>query len=290
MAEHKRKNHIPFRLNILFVGVFILFSILILRLGYIQIVQGDSYERMLTNEEEQTANVEAPRGIMYDRNNYVLVDNDLQLALTYTNTPNNDRERYEIAHDLVEFLEIEEDDIESVNPREWKDYFLYTASIEPTGDDDEAGPLRDYVANIVSDDEASELEDDEIYQLQLDRLDDEEIMNSYSESEQQAVVIWAEMLSGYNHSPNRIATGLGEEDAHRLAEMLHHMPGTDLMRDAERIYLMANSSPNFSAASVPFRRNLLVGMLGGGTNVVIKSAFRILRINTRKCFGARRQS
>ncbi|GAK05721.1 cell division protein FtsI [Geomicrobium sp. JCM 19037] len=264
MAEHKRKNHIPFRLNILFVGVFILFSILILRLGYIQIVQGDSYERMLTNEEEQTVNVEAPRGIMFDRNNYVLVDNDLQLALTYTNTPNNDRERYEIAHGLVEYLEIEEDDIESVNPREWKDYFLYTASIEPTGDDDEDGPLREYVANIVTDDEASELEDDEIYQLQLDRLNDEDIMNSYSESEQQAVVIWAEMLSGYNHSPNRIATGLDEEQAHRLAEMLHHMPGTDLMRDAERIYPYGEQFTEFfgSIGSIP--SELISGYVGRG--------------------------
>ncbi|GAK03391.1 cell division protein FtsI [Geomicrobium sp. JCM 19037] len=74
MVRERRKNHIPFRLNVLFFGVFILFSVLILRLGYIQIVQGESYDLMLSSQEEQTANVDAPRGLMVDRYNNVVVD------------------------------------------------------------------------------------------------------------------------------------------------------------------------------------------------------------------------
>ncbi|GAK14660.1 penicillin-binding protein 2 [Geomicrobium sp. JCM 19039] len=230
MVRERRKNHIPFRLNVLFFGVFILFSVLILRLGYIQIVQGESYDLMLSSQEEQTANVDAPRGLMVDRYNNVVVDNDLQLSLTYTNTPNNDLERYEIAHELIHYLNIEDDDIESVNAREWKDYLLYKATIEESGD------LQDRVDSLVTSEEANELEDDEFYQLQLDRLDENEIMESFDRNEQEAVVIWAEMLSGYNYSPNRIARGLTQEEAHQMAEILHDLPGTDIMRDAERIY------------------------------------------------------
>lgn len=139
MGQPKRKNHIPYRLNVLFFGVFVLFSILILRLGYVQIVQGDSYDLMLSQEEEQTATVDAPRGIMFDRNNYVLVDNDMQLSLTYTNRPGNEQERYEIAHQLVNYLEVDEEDVEEINDREWQDYFLYEASIEEREEDGTLG-------------------------------------------------------------------------------------------------------------------------------------------------------
>ncbi|GAK06475.1 penicillin-binding protein 2 [Geomicrobium sp. JCM 19038] len=258
MVNDRRKNHIPFRLNVLFFGVFILFSVLILRLGYIQIVEGESYDLMLSQQEEQTANVDAPRGLMIDRYDNVVVDNDLQLSLTYTNTPRNDLERYEIAHQLVDYLNIEDEQIESVNAREWKDYYLYKGSME------EDGPISTHVSSLTTDGEANELDDDEFYQLQLNRLDEEEIADSFSYEEQQAVVIWAEMLSGYNYSPNRIARNLSEEEAHRLGEVLHDMPGTDILRDSERIYPYGNSFRRLFGGTGSIPAEQLDGYVGRG--------------------------
>ena len=43
--EKRRKSHVPFRVNLLFLTVFALFSVLILRLGLVQIVYGENYER-----------------------------------------------------------------------------------------------------------------------------------------------------------------------------------------------------------------------------------------------------
>ncbi|MER1973629.1 MAG: hypothetical protein ABS880_07660, partial [Psychrobacter alimentarius] len=40
----KKRSHIPFRLNLLFFVVFLLFATLILRLGYLQIVKGEEFE------------------------------------------------------------------------------------------------------------------------------------------------------------------------------------------------------------------------------------------------------
>ena len=40
----KKKSHIPFRLNLLFFIVFLLFASLIVRLGYLQIVKGEEFE------------------------------------------------------------------------------------------------------------------------------------------------------------------------------------------------------------------------------------------------------
>ncbi|GAK07910.1 LOW QUALITY PROTEIN: cell division protein FtsI [Geomicrobium sp. JCM 19038] len=262
MGQPKRKNHIPYRLNVLFFGVFVLFSILILRLGYVQIVQGDSYDLMLSQEEEQTATVDAPRGIMFDRNNYVLVDNDMQLSLTYTNRPGNEQERYEIAHQLVNYLEVDEEDVEEINDREWQDYFLYEASIEEREED---GTLADGSICRTRDERRDFYRRPKSkYLYKTTSLRCEEIRESYSLEEQQAVVIWREMLSGYNHSPNRIARGLSEEQAHHIGEVLHTMPGTDLMRDAERVYPYGEQFASFfgSVGSIP--AELVDGYLGKG--------------------------
>ncbi|AXF54725.1 peptidoglycan D,D-transpeptidase FtsI family protein [Salicibibacter kimchii] len=251
MAKEKRKNHIPLRLNILFFAVFILFSILILRLGYIQIVQGEEYEEMVNNDGERTANVDAPRGLMFDRNGNTVVDNELQLTLTYTNRPGNDEERLEIAERLTNFLDIGEEAIDDINEREWQDYWLQTR-------DEEADEL-------VSDEEEAQLEeDDDIYELQLERLPEEQVIEDLSEEEQETVAIWTEMMSGYNYSPHRIARGIDERTAHAVSELMHELPGIDVMRDSVRMYPYGDSFPTLFGGTGQIHSNDLERYLGQG--------------------------
>ena len=82
--KKKKKTHVPFRLNVLFFLVFVLFSVLILRLGVVQIVYGDDYRREVQRTEEVTVNNSVPRGKMYDRNYQLMVDNQPLDAITYT--------------------------------------------------------------------------------------------------------------------------------------------------------------------------------------------------------------
>lgn len=260
MAKEKRKNHIPLRLNILFFAVFILFSILILRLGYIQIVQGEEYEAMVNNEGEQTANVDAPRGLMVDRNGNTVVDNELQLTLTYTNRPGNEDEMLEVANRLTDFLDIDEDDVDDINEREWQDYWLQTR-------EDEADQL-------VNEEEEADLEDDEVYQLQLDRLPEEEVMDDIDEGERETVAIWTEMMGGYNYSPHRIVRGIDEETAHALSELTHELPGIDVMRDSVRMYPYGDSFPSFFGGTGQVPEEELDRYLGEGyerTDIVGRS-------------------
>ncbi|QDI89820.1 penicillin-binding protein 2 [Salicibibacter halophilus] len=260
MAKEKRKNHIPLRLNILFFAVFILFSILILRLGYIQIVQGEEYEAMVNNEGEQTANVDAPRGLMVDRNGNTVVDNELQLTLTYTNRPGNEDEMLEVANRLTDFLDIDEDDVDDINEREWQDYWLQTR-------EDEADQL-------VNEEEEADLEDDEVYQLQLDRLPEEEVMDDIDEGERETVAIWTEMMGGYNYSPHRVVRGIDEETAHALSELTHELPGIDVMRDSVRMYPYGDSFPSFFGGTGQVPEEELDRYLGEGyerTDIVGRS-------------------
>ena len=58
-----------------FFAVFMLFSMLILRLGIVQIVYGEDFKREIERTEDVTVNNPVPRGKMYDRNMKTIVDN-----------------------------------------------------------------------------------------------------------------------------------------------------------------------------------------------------------------------
>ena len=83
-VKAKQRANLSFRMNVLFFSIFMLFSILILRLGYMQIVKGNDYVRALQQTEEITVNTSVPRGRIYDRQGRVLVDNKPKNAITYT--------------------------------------------------------------------------------------------------------------------------------------------------------------------------------------------------------------
>ena len=62
------------RINFVFGFIVLIFAILVLRLGYLQIAQGSHYKQLIKNDENITVNESVPRGIL-DRNGKVLVDN-----------------------------------------------------------------------------------------------------------------------------------------------------------------------------------------------------------------------
>ncbi|MFB5662059.1 penicillin-binding transpeptidase domain-containing protein [Alteribacillus sp. HJP-4] len=239
------KNYLPIRLNLLFFAVFILFSALILRLGFIQIVQGDDFERDLEESSTEAPRIDAPRGLMYDRNGELVVDNALVLSLTYTNEPGvSEEERIEIAQELSNYVEIGEDEIEDITERDLQDYWLTTR-------EEQAEELTDQ-----EDLERAEEHEIELYDIQLERIT-EEMLEDISDEELTTVAIWREMISGYNHSPQRIKKGITREEAHRISERLDNLPGVDILRDAQRQYLYEDAFPSFFGRtnSIP-RENL----------------------------------
>ncbi|WP_018923493.1 peptidoglycan D,D-transpeptidase FtsI family protein [Salsuginibacillus kocurii] len=234
------------RLNILFVLVFLIFAILILRLGYLQIVEGEEYQEMLNESQETTAEMDAPRGLMYDRHGNIVVSNELVMSVTYTNTPDNEEERIEVSHRLAEFIEVGDDDsgvedlsVDDITEREIKDYWLQTR--------------EDEAEDLLTDEEVETAgnEGDELYDLQLERIGEDEL-NDIDDEELESVAIWAEMLGGYNYSPHRI-TSIDEETAHELSENLEYMDNVDLFRDSERAYPFGDTFPSFfgGTGSIP---------------------------------------
>ena len=83
----KHRASLTFRMNVLFFSIFLLFSMLVFRLGYLQIVKGEEYVRAVERTEEIQVNTSVPRGRIYDRYGRVLIDNEPEKAITYTKMP-----------------------------------------------------------------------------------------------------------------------------------------------------------------------------------------------------------
>ena len=72
-SQRGRKPHIPFRLNLLFFVIFTLFVSLIVRLGYLQIVEGEEFNKKITANSSLQITTPSPRGQIYDSQGKVLV-------------------------------------------------------------------------------------------------------------------------------------------------------------------------------------------------------------------------
>ena len=92
LARVKLQSNTVFRMNILFFTIFLLFSLLILRLGFLQIVKGEDYARAIARTEEVPVNTSVPRGRIFDSEGRIQVDNTPVNAITYTAMQTTKRE------------------------------------------------------------------------------------------------------------------------------------------------------------------------------------------------------
>nr|WP_144449850.1 penicillin-binding protein 2 [Halalkalibacter nanhaiisediminis] len=215
------------RLNVLFFVVFILFSALILRLGMVQIVEGEEFVKELDRTSNTTARIDAPRGLMYDRYGNIVVDNELELSVTYTNPSRstNSQAMLEIARELEQMIDVETNRIPE---RDKRDFILMQMTEEERYE-------------LVSQDERKELESaTEAYQLEVERVSQSAI-DALTENDLRVLAIYREMARGYANSPQRIKRGITEEEAHLLSENLDRLPGVDILRDSRRAYTYGDS-------------------------------------------------
>ncbi|MGG3470010.1 penicillin-binding protein 2 [Neobacillus pocheonensis] len=223
--KKKKKTHVPFRLNMLFFVVFMLFSILILRLGELQIVFGDDFKREIERTEDVTVNNPVPRGKMFDRNGKVIVDNTPLNAITYTKTQKtSQKEMIDTAEKLGKLISI---DTSKVPIRDKKDFWILKHPKEAK-------------AKITKKEwdlfKQKKLDDKQIYQKQLDRVSDKEI-NSIKGEELETLAIYRQFNSGYALTPHIVKNkDVTPEEFAIVSENLENLPGVDTTTDWDRKY------------------------------------------------------
>ncbi|WP_034536797.1 peptidoglycan D,D-transpeptidase FtsI family protein [Carnobacterium inhibens] len=224
----KKKSHIPFRLNFLFFTVFLLFAMLILRLGYLQIVKGEEFETEVQRTETTLATGTVPRGEIYDHQHRKLVGNEALQAITYTRgTGVSGEDMAKIALNLAKYIEMpnitefEQGSDFDLSKRDLKDFWI---SLN-----------EEKVNKRISDKQKESLSGSELYQVQVDKVTDEDIQ--FTEEEQEAAAIFKRMNSAYALSTINIKSeDVTNDEIAKVSENLLTLPGVDTGTDWVRTY------------------------------------------------------
>lgn len=228
----KQQSTINFRMNVIFFCIFLIFSTLIFRLGYLQIVKGEYYVNMVESTEEVPVNTSVPRGRIFDRNGRVLVDNDPQNAITYTKMQTTKQEEMlEVAEQLAMLIE---QSTKKVTLRDKQDFWILRNPDAAA----EKVPAKEREKIRAQFGDAGEKEFTKaVDDLTRERITDEDL-KSLEGHEMEVLAIYREMVSGYNLSPQIIKSeDVTDEEFARVSERLSELPGVNTTTDWKRVKL-----------------------------------------------------
>ena len=122
-------SFVGMRIGALLIVAFALFGVLTFRLWFLQILSGDAYVTLAKNNRTREVKVEAPRGVIYDRNGKILVENraglDVGLLPMDMYDPKKEPEKFqqEIS-DLSKILDVSETDLMAAYTKAKKDPYV----------------------------------------------------------------------------------------------------------------------------------------------------------------------
>jgi penicillin-binding protein 2 len=93
MSQGDNRRRIGERLVVLQVAVIVAFATLGICFWVLQIVQHDKYEEMAENNHQRTLALRAPRGVLFDRNGQVLVENRHSFTISILREHSKDLDR-----------------------------------------------------------------------------------------------------------------------------------------------------------------------------------------------------
>ena len=228
LKKKKKKSHIPFRLNLLFLIVFFSFIALISRLAYIQLVKGNEFVALVQRTETTTAKKSVPRGSIYDSQGRILVGNKPKLAINYTRPADvKASTMLEIAKKLTTLISV---DASELKERDLKDYWVATNP--------------DKVDSLLTAEEKKRIAKENLstsktYEMQLEHIPADEL--NYSDAEKQVIAIFTKMNSAYALSTVTLKNeGVTEQEVAKISERLGELRGVDVDSDWDREYPMGD--------------------------------------------------
>lgn len=223
--EAINKQILKSRINIIMLIVFILCLVLIFRLGYLQIIQGDTYQEEVENAQYVEINQSVPRGEIYDRNGNLLVGNESKRAIYFTRHRNmKSNEIMDLASELSGYINMES---ESLTLRDKQDYLISKYPEE---------------VDAIMGDEVTLLEDGNITQDQFNeelynRVTEEQLDEILTEEDLNVIAIFVKMVNAKELNPVTIKSeDVTEEEFAKVNESLEKLDGITTGMDWQRNY------------------------------------------------------
>lgn len=228
MQKKQKKSRIPFRANMLFFIVFVLFTVLVIQLGIVQILDGESHQAEIDRTINDISKSSVPRGKIFDRNGKVVVDNNPLYAITYTPPKRVQAEdKLDLAEELVSFIQMEDKVKDKISERNKKEYW-YLKNIDEATD-------------RLTDEEIEDLDDVEQYDLMLERITDDDL-DDISDEDLDVIAIKRELDKAYALTPEVIKNkDISIKEYAQIAEHLNSLPGINATTDWEREYVQGDT-------------------------------------------------
>jgi penicillin-binding protein A len=246
-VKEKKKKNLSVRINILFFAVFILFSVLIIRLGMVQIVFGEDYLREIQKTGVVPINSPAPRGRIYDTYLKLIVGNTSLKAITYTRSNTVTRNKMlDVATKLAKLIDkTSVEDFKSITQRDRQDFWIIK---HPNLANDKI--TKADVAKLKKKKLDKKEYDKEIYDLTRERITKIEL-NSFSKQELEVLAIFREMNSGTALTSQIIKNkNVTDKEYAVVSENLDSLPGVDTTTDWDRYYVYKDKEGNKTLSSV----------------------------------------
>ncbi len=213
------------RFNIIIVVTIALFSVVGIRLFYLQIMQEEVYtEKLAYSTEKKIESTSAPRGRIYDRNYNILVDNEAIKTIYYKKQNGiKASEEIELAYTIANNIEV---DYSKVTEKQLKNFYYhqnYDASRKKITDEEwELYSKR-------------KLSDSDIEALIFERIEEE--IKEYTEIDKEAAYIYYLMNKGYSYAEKIIKNAnVTEEEYAYISENIDNLKGFNTKLDWERTY------------------------------------------------------
>lgn len=208
-----------FRIQVLKVVCLLMFIVIAFRLYAIQVKYSDDYQAYVNKTSTVALQRNVPRGVIYDRNMSVLVDNEAVSTITYQRYADvSEKEMHQIADKLADLIEV---DFSKLTSRDLKDLYLEK--------------FEDEAKELYTKEELKKYGDKKLYQLQLSRITDD-MLSKLTDQDKEAHAIYINMKKGTNQTSNIIKKGATEEEVAIVSEHLESMPGVNTEVDWDRTY------------------------------------------------------
>ncbi len=238
--DEKIKHTMNKRINFIFGAIVLIFAIIVLRLGYLQIAHGSHYKQLVKNDENITVNESVPRGRILDRNGKVLVDNASKLAITYTRSrKTSQQDMLDTAKKLSKLITMKTN---RITERDKQDFWIQKHP-------DQVESMMKKEQSMLNDGSISQ----EQYDKQLYTKIGDKQLNTLSKKDLQVLAIFREMSAGSTLDPETIKNeDVTEKEYAAVSQQLDKLPGVNTSMDWDRRYPYGDTLRSiFGSVSTP---------------------------------------
>ncbi len=205
--------------------LFILFTILSIKLYDVMIEKEKKYSNTLTTLTYSVASGESsPRGRILDRNYHIIVDNIAVNTITYTKTKGTtNKEMVKLAYLVSPHIDL---DVSNLKTRNTKEFYIATHAEECRALVEE----KEYEKYAQK-----KLSSNDIYEIKIERIT-EEMLNTLTEEDKKAAYLYYLMNSGYAYAEKTIKENATDEEYAYISENNEELNGFNTSISWERVY------------------------------------------------------